>query len=151
MKRSPLKRKTPLARKSAKPKRTHPERTAQLGRMKRERVSKTELEAKHLARLAAMPCIVTGKRPVEVHHLMTAPDKRTRRDHRWVVPLHYLMHRGPAGVHGLGSEAAFEKHHGYAPGWLIAWARKEWEGTCEANEATINKRPTREADHRPTE
>jgi hypothetical protein len=127
VKRTPLVRKTPLRSGATKPKVKHPERTAQLGRMKRKRVSKTALEALHLARLATMPCCVSGRRPVEPHHLMKAPDKRTRRDHRWVVPLHHTMHRGPAGVHGLGSEAKFEEHHGLAPGFLIAWAEREWE------------------------
>lgn len=128
MKRTPLNRKTPLKRKRDSIRVTHPERV-QHHRMKRARVSKTALEAQHLARLAAMPCVATGKRPVEVHHLMKAPDKRTRRDHRWAVPLHYTMHRGPTGVHGLGSEEKFEQEHGLAPGFLIAWAKREWEIT----------------------
>ena len=132
MKRTPLTRKTPLKRKRDSIRVVHPERV-QHQRMKRKRVSKTALEAQHLARLAGMPCAVTGKRPVEVHHLMKAPDKRTRRDHRWTVPLHHTMHRGPAGVHGLGSEAAFEQHHGLAPGFLIAWAQREWEKSGESD------------------
>lgn len=130
MKRTPLRRKTPLAQRSATPKAKHVERTAQLGRMKRKRVSKTALEARHLARIAAMPCCVTGKRPVEVHHLMKAPGKRTRRDHRWVVPLHYLEHRGATGIHGLATEAKYEAHHGLVDGYLIAWAAREWEVSC---------------------
>jgi hypothetical protein len=129
MKRTPLNRKSPLKRRRDSIRVTHPERV-QHNRMKRERVSKTAIETQHLARLAAMPCIVTGKRPVEVHHLMRAPNKRTRRDHQWAVPLHYLMHRGPAGIHGLGSEELFEREHGLAPGFLIAWAAKAWEETC---------------------
>lgn len=130
MKRTPLTRKTPLRSKRATPRREAGR--VQHERMKRKRVSKTALEAKHLARLAAMPCIVSGKRPVEVHHLMKAPNKRTRRDHRWAVPLHHTMHRGPEGVHGLGSEELFEKHHQLAPGFLIAWAKREWEkDQCE--------------------
>jgi hypothetical protein len=129
MKRTPLVRKTPLRSGATKPKVKHPERTAQLGRMKRKRVSKTALERHHLARMAAKPCCVSGLVCVEVHHLMRAPDKRCRRDHRWVVPLIASLHRGPEGIHGLGSEAKFEEHHGLAPGFLIAWAQREWEAT----------------------
>jgi hypothetical protein len=121
MKRTPLRPKRPTPRRKA------PERAP--GRMKRPRVSKTAQEARHLERVAGLPCCVTGKRPVEVHHLMKAPDKRTRRDHRWVVPLHYLMHRGPEGIHGLGSEAKFEQHHGLRQDYLIAFALGAWAET----------------------
>lgn len=132
MKRTPLRRKTPLRSRSAMPRAKHVERTAQLGRMKRKRLSKTALEEKHLARVAALPCCVTGKRPVVVHHLMRAPGKRTRRDHRWVVPLTDELHRNTAAesVHGLGTEAKFEAHHRLVDGYLVAWAAREWEVTC---------------------
>jgi hypothetical protein len=130
MKRTPLVRKTPLARKAVKPKAVHPERTAHIARMKRKAVSQTALEKRHIARLHDLPCVVTGKRPVEAHHLMQAPGKERRRDHRWAVPLHYLAHRGPEGIHGLGTEAKFESHHGLRRGFLIELAAKLWEETC---------------------
>jgi hypothetical protein len=98
--------------------------------MKRTATDMNALEEAHVARIRLMRCLVSGKRPVEAHHLMKAPGKRCRRDHRWVVPLHHTMHRGPKGVHGLGTEEAFEKEHGLAPGYLIAWAKREWEKTC---------------------
>jgi hypothetical protein len=122
-------KRTPLRAKRETPRRTHPERV-QHGRTKRKRVSKTAAEDRHLARVGALPCCVTGKRPVEVHHLMKAPDKRTRRDHRWVVPLHYLEHRGPDGIHGLGSEAKFENLRGLVAGFLIAEADRLWRESC---------------------
>lgn len=129
MRRSTIRRKTPLRSKAAKPKAVHPERTAHLGRMKRKATDMNALEEAHIARIKAMPCLITGKTPVDVHHLMKAPGKRCRRDHRWVVPLHHTMHCGPQGVHGLGTEELFEKGHGLAPGFLVDWAYAAWEKT----------------------
>jgi hypothetical protein len=128
MKRTPLVRKTPLARKSPKPRQTHPERTAHLSRTKRTATSTSALEKKHLDRVGTLPCAVSGKRPVDKHHLMVAPGKERRRDHRWVVPLHPSLHnQGAESVHMLGSEAKFEAHHGLRRGWLIEQAAKLWE------------------------
>jgi hypothetical protein len=43
------------------------------------------------------------------------------------------LHRNNSkiSVHGLGTEAKFEAHHRLTPGYLIAWARREWEETCK--------------------
>lgn len=131
MKRSPLKRKTPLRSRAAKPKAVHSERTAHIGRLKRKATDMNALEEAHIARIKAMRCLVSGKQYVDAHHLMKAPGKRCRRDHRWVVPLHRELHNGGAdSVHGLGSEALFEQRHGFAPGYLVAWAQREWERSC---------------------
>jgi hypothetical protein len=137
MKRTPLNRKTPLRSVAAKPKAKRTERTAHLGRTKRPRVSKTAAEDRHIARVKAMPCCVTGRRigsdglGVVAHHLMVAPGKRTRRDHQWIVPLLDELHRNhsPISVHGLGTEAKFERHHGLMPGYLITFARAAWEAS----------------------
>lgn len=132
MKRSQLSRKTPLRASVSRVKAKHPERTAHLGRVKRKITDMSALEEKHLERIKALPCLVSGRRPVDPHHVMKAPGKRCRRDHRWVVPLHRELHSfGPKSLHGLGSEAAFEKEHGLAPGYLVAWAKREWEKTCD--------------------
>jgi hypothetical protein len=101
--------------------------------MKRKATDMNALEERHIARIKAMPCLVSGKRPVDCHHLMKAPDKRCRRDHRWVVPLHRDLHNGgPDSVHGCGTEARFEVRHGFQRGYLVAWARKAWEETNES-------------------
>ena len=77
-----------------------------------------------------MPCLVSGRRPVVVHHLMKCPGKRKRRDHRFVIPLIPELHNmGNASVHLLGSEAAFERCHGLTPGFLAAWAVEQWSIT----------------------
>jgi hypothetical protein len=54
---------------------------------------------------------------------MKAPGKIRRRDHRFVAPLCLDHHTGSAGVHGLGSEAAFEDYYGID---IIAWSVRQW-------------------------
>lgn len=116
MKRSPLKRKTPLKAKASlkrggaiKPKRKPP---------------KPKAEAAHLARVAAMPCCVTGQRPVVLHHIMHMAGKATRRDDRYVVPLVVGLHNaGNQSVHMLGSERKFLEVHGVD---LVEIAEREW-------------------------
>lgn len=131
MKRTELKRRTPLRSRAVMPKTKHPERTAKLGRMKRKATDMTALEERHLERVRKMPCIVTGYKPAGVaHHLMKAPGKRCRRDHRWIVPVTALYHNlGDRSVHALGSEAAFEDHHGFKRGLLIELAARLWVET----------------------
>lgn len=50
----------------------------------------------HMARVAALPCLVCGAWPVEVHHV--TGDKKRRSDFR-VIPLCYECHRGSNGYH----------------------------------------------------
>jgi hypothetical protein len=123
-------KRSPLPAKRATPRRN--EGRVQHGRIKRKATDMNSLEEAHVEGIRKMPCVVSGKSPVVAHHLMKAPGKRCRRDHRWVVPLIPDLHNmGDKSVHALGSEAEFEREHGLAPGFLIAWAKREWERTCE--------------------
>lgn len=75
-----------------------------------------------------MPCVVSGQRPVVIHHVMKCPGKNKRRDHRFVVPLTPELHNmGNASVHLLGSEAAFLRVHGVdlAEAAVRLWAESE--------------------------
>jgi len=108
--RSLLKQRKPLAKKRLLPRRD--EGRVQHGRVKRK-LAPTDEERRHLDRVAAMPCIVTGKRPIHVHHVMHMPGKCQRRDHRFVVPLSPDLHNmGDQSVHALGGEDAFYQVHG---------------------------------------
>jgi len=63
----------------------------------------------HMGKVAALPCLVCGSRPVEVHHL---PDPRS--DMR-VIPLcppHHRREFGPGAYHY--SSKAFHEAHGTA-------------------------------------
>ena len=79
-------------------------------------------ERRHIERVAALGCLVC-RRPAAIHHVMKAPGKVRRRDHRFVVPLCGEHHQGNEGVHGLGSEALFFER------WrvdLVAWCIRAW-------------------------
>jgi hypothetical protein len=52
--------------------------------------------SEHMAAVAALPCLVCGVWPVEVHHV--TGDGKPRSDFR-VIPLCYECHRGPNGYH----------------------------------------------------
>jgi len=69
----------------------------------------TAEERRHKDTVACMACIGCGAFGVELHHAMKVIGKVRRRDDRFIVPLCPTCHRGPKGVHGLGSEEAFEK------------------------------------------
>jgi hypothetical protein len=121
-----MRRGGPLPKKRARPRRD--EGRVAHGRIKRKATDKSAEEAAHLERVAGLPCCVTGRRPVVVHHLMKAPGKRCRRDHRWVVPLSGMLHNlSGYSVHALGSEEKFERLWELAPGYLIETARRLWE------------------------
>lgn len=78
----------------------------------------TAEERRHMDRVAQLPCIVSGKRPVTLHHVTGYADRMGRfsRSHKLVVPLaaeyhliqhgpkmsvEALNHRGFFGVHGV--------------------------------------------------
>ena len=79
----------------------------------------TAEEALHLARVAEMPCLVSGK-PATVHHVTGYADRMGRftRSHRLVVPLapeyHQKVHdpkaSDPTSVEGLSHQGFFTKY-----------------------------------------
>lgn len=61
-------------------------------------------EKAHLARVAAMRCMVCGFAPVEVHHVVSDGFQRLTRNHQRVIPLCPVCHRtGPSAVHVIGT------------------------------------------------
>jgi len=115
-------RRSPLKAKRDKPRRN--EGRVVQERMKRKATSKTAQEAAHIQRVASLGCVVTGA-PAVLHHIMSAPNKRCRRDHRWIVPLSPELHNmGNQSVHMLGSEEAFKRAHGVD---LVQIALQLWE------------------------
>lgn len=96
------------------------------------RLVPTAAEQRHMDRVRAKGCVVTGASEVVLHHIMKCPGKTKRRDHRFVVGLVPELHNmGPASVHELGSEARFLEVHGID---LAAIAVREWENSCGAEE-----------------
>ena len=96
------------------------------------RLEPTAAEQRHMDRVRAMGCVVTGSSEVVLHHVMKCPGKTKRRDHRFVVGLVPELHNmGPLSVHALGSEARFLEVHGYD---LAAIAIRLWENSAGALE-----------------
>ena len=88
----------------------------------------TSREVKHRGRIKRLPCFACGRmdgETNEAHHTMLPhPQKRGRRDHRFIAALCGECHRGKNGVHGLGSERLFNARNGTN---LSERAWQEWE------------------------
>jgi len=88
----------------------------------------TAAERRHIARIAAMPCLVCGA-AATVHHVTSDGFKRIARSPRRVAPLcprHHQIQFGPKeSVEALG-HAGFRDAYGID---LLAWADAEWSRT----------------------
>jgi|SRR5689334_5524999 len=136
-------RRTPLKRKRDRPRRKAPERV-QYERIKpRAREKPTAQERRHIARVAEMPCLVSG-RPATVHHVTsTIHGGRLRRSPRRVVPLAPEYHQiifdpkisDPLSVERLSHRGFFEKY-GID---LFAEAERLWEESRERDDASIRQ------------
>lgn len=113
-------RRSPLKAKRDAPRRN--EGRVQHGRMKPKATGKTTEEARFIEMVAGLGCLICGK-PANVHHIMHAPGKMKRRDHRFIAPLCRDHHQGDDGVHGLGSEGAFRDLWGVD---IVGWAMAAW-------------------------
>ena len=91
-------------------------------------------ERAHMERVAQLPCLVSGKRPVTLHHVTGYADRpgRIARSHKLIVPLaaeFHLIQQGPReSVEALGHRGFFERH-GVD---LYAEAQRLWRETCLA-------------------
>ena len=112
MKRSPLRPKRPTPRRN--------EGRVQHGRVKpKAGAPPTAEEERHIKRVRAMPCLVSGK-AATVHHVTGYADRPGRfgRSHRLVVPLAPEYHQkvrdpkasDPISVEGLGHRGFFRKY-----------------------------------------
>jgi hypothetical protein len=84
---------------------------------KTERAQGGKAEQEHKDRLAALGCMACLRLrgphdpgPVELHHLRTGGWGKG--DYTTLIPLCVDHHRGPSGVHGLGTKG-FPKHYGF--------------------------------------
>lgn len=55
---------------------------------------------RHMARVAQLPCSVSGMQPVQVHHIMEGRIPGRRSNDWLTIPLHIDFHTGPGGIHG---------------------------------------------------
>lgn len=96
--------------------------------MKRKRRSIPAAEKRHIARVAEMPCLVSGERPVTVHHVSASiHGGRITRSDRRIVPLaarfHLIQHGPRESVEAL-SHRGFYERYGID---LLAVADKLWQ------------------------
>lgn len=115
---SPMSRRTPLTQRKP------------LARGKRVRPTKDERA--HMDRVAKLPCLVSGKRPVTLHHVTASiHGGRIARSHRRVVPLaeeYHLIQHGPrTSVEALG-HGGFYLTYGID---LLAEADRLWEESSQ--------------------
>lgn len=119
---------TRLSPKRAKPRRN--EGRVRHGRVKpRASAPPTAEEAAHLAYVASLPCLVSGERPVQVHHVTASiHGGKISRSHKRIVPLAPRFHQiqfGPReSVEALG-HGGFYRTYGID---LLAVAERLWEG-----------------------
>lgn len=125
---TPLTRKTPLVSQTA------IVRKAGLRPVSKKRAKAKRkpgsVEAFHMARVAALPCLVSGKVPVTIHHVTASiHGGRFARSDRIVVPLaaeYHLIQHGPReSVEALG-HGGFYHTHGID---LLAEAHRLWRET----------------------
>jgi hypothetical protein len=100
MKRSGPMKRTPLKARRDKPRRKAPERVAHKRSKPKTGAPPTAKEAAHMARVAAMPCVVPGcGAKATVHHVTASRHGgRITRTHRRVAPLcprHHQIQFGP--------------------------------------------------------
>lgn len=90
-------------------------------------------ERRHEERLETLPCFGCGRFGVACHHTMLSfPAKRWRRDHRYQLPLCWVCHQGPRGIHGIGSEAAWLESVRKTEAEAIEFVQRQWEISQEA-------------------
>jgi hypothetical protein len=63
-----------------------------------------------MGRVAALPCILCGAQPVEVHHIREGQGAAQRARDTLTVPLCPEHHRGASGIHGLGRKGFYSRH-----------------------------------------
>lgn len=76
----------------------------------------TAAESRHLDRIANIGCILCRhlghfNTPAEVHHIREGQGMSQRASHFLAVPLCAEHHRGPNGLHGLGTRAFFRRYN----------------------------------------
>ena len=80
--------------------------------------AKASRDPAYMARVATLPCVICGARPVEVHHCISGRYGQRRAGDRDTIPLCYWHHRGTGGIHT--SKRAWEAMHGPDTGYISA-------------------------------
>jgi hypothetical protein len=73
-------------------------------------MSKRAAEQRWMSRVAQLPCVLCGTQPVELHHIREGQGAAQRAQHCLVLPLCPDCHRGPNGLHGLGTKGFYMRY-----------------------------------------
>lgn len=73
-------------------------------------------EKEHLARVAALGCVVCGNEAM-VHHIRSGMGMGQRASHFETIGLCYFHHQGREGIHTLGTKA-WQRKYGYERDFL---------------------------------
>ena len=65
---------------------------------------------RHMARVAALPCVLCGAQPAEVHHIREGQGAAQRAPDALTIPLCPACHRGPNVIHGLGRKGFYMRY-----------------------------------------
>lgn len=65
---------------------------------------------RHMARVARLACVLCGAEPVEVHHIREGQGAAQRAQDTLTVALCPDCHRGPNGLHGLGTRGFYARY-----------------------------------------
>lgn len=71
---------------------------------------KTPAGKAHMAKVAKLPCVICGARPVEVHHVISGRYGQRKASDMDTIPLCWNHHLGPDGIHT--SKEKWEALHG---------------------------------------
>lgn len=71
------------------------------------------MSEKHLDMIRQLPCVVTGRRPVEAHHLLRGPGivrgMGMKAEDRWAIPVSPYVHNE---IHVVGNDQAYLERYG---------------------------------------
>lgn len=77
---------------------------------------KTPAGKAHMSKVAKMPCVICGARPVEVHHVISGRFGQRKSSDLDTLALCFNHHRGPDGIHT--DKAKWEALHGLDTDYL---------------------------------
>lgn len=97
----------------------------------------------HLAFVRALPCIISGRRPVDAAHVRLASRLHgkpltgigVKPDDRWTLPLHHELHMAQHAF--PDGELAFWRHHGVRDPLVVCMRLWEVSGDVDAGERVI--------------
>ena len=92
-----------------------------LGQKAPKPIRGTDAAKAHMARVAALPCVLCGSKPVEVHHCISGRYGSRKVSDFDTIPLCYDHHRGVNGIHT--DKGLWEALHGPDTDYLPVVAR----------------------------